>query len=67
MERMRGSPVQLMVYGFFLLLVGFLLALGMVVRVIEAGFILSFVSYMASLAGLIMGLIGAAGYMQQGR
>lgn len=64
---MRTSPVHLMIYGFLLLLLGFLLAFGMVVRVIEAGFLLSFVSYGASLAGLILGLFGAVGYAQRGR
>ena len=64
---MRASPVLLMVYGFLLLLLGFLLAFAMVLRVIEAGFLLSFVSYGASLSGLILGLFGALNYVQRGQ
>ena len=64
---MRASPVLLMVYGFLLLLLGFLLAFAMVLRVIEAGFLLSFVSYGASLSGLILGLFGALSYVQRGQ
>ncbi len=66
-ECMRTSPVYLMIYGFLLLLCGFLLAFAMVIRVIEAGFLLSFVSYSASLAGLILGLFGAVGHVQRRR
>ncbi len=64
---MPSSPLSLMLYGFFLLLFGFLLAFAMVVRVIEAGFLLSFVSYGASLSGLVLGLLGAVSYARRKR
>lgn len=64
---MRTSPVHLITYGFLLLLLGFLLAFGMVVGVIEPGFLLSFLSYAASLAGLVVGLFGAFGYVRRSR
>jgi len=64
---MPASPLHLILYGFFLLLFGFLLAFGMVIRVIEAGFLLSFLAYGASLSGLILGLLGAVGYVRRSR
>ena len=56
-----------MFYGFLLLLLGFLLAFAMVLKVIEAGFLLSFVSYGASLSGLIIGMYGAASFAKSRR
>ena len=64
---MPTSPLFLILYGFLLLLFGFLLAFAMVVKVIEAGFLLSFISYGASLSGLILGLFGAASYARSKR
>ena len=66
-EHMRTSPLNLMIYGFLLLLLGFLLAFGMVIGVLEPGFLLSFVSYSTSLAGLIVGLFGAVDYVQRSK
>lgn len=56
-----------MFYGFLLLLLGFLLAFAMVIKIIEAGFLLSFISYGASLSGLIIGMYGAAGFAKSKR
>lgn len=56
-----------MLYGFFLLLFGFLLAFAMVIKIIEAGFLLSFLSYGASLSGLLLGMFGAASYARSKR
>ncbi len=64
---MRTSPVHLIIYGFLLLLIGFLLAFGMVIGLIEPGFLLSFLSYSSSLAGLIVGLFGAFGFLQRSK
>ena len=64
---MPSSPLHLILYGFLLLLFGFLLAFAMVIRVIEPGFLLSFLAYGASLAGLILGLLGAVGYVRGSR
>lgn len=64
---MPSSPLHLILYGFFLLLLGFLLAFAMVIKVIEAGFLLSFISYGASLSGLIIGLYGAVSFVKSKR
>ena len=64
---MRTSSAHLMVYGFLLLLIGFLVAFAMVIRLIEASFLLGFISYISSLVGLVLGLFGAFGYVQRGR
>ena len=64
---MPTSPIHLIIYGFLLLLFGFLLAFAMVIKVIEAGFLLSFIAYGASLGGLIIGSFGAASYARSKR
>lgn len=58
---MRSSPVRLIVIAFVLLLVGALLPFLMVLRILQPSFALSFLSYAASLVGLVLGLIGVAG------
>ncbi|MGD8813463.1 MAG: hypothetical protein PVI78_03205 [Anaerolineales bacterium] len=45
--------------GFVLVLIGFVVPLLMVIRVIQPGFLLGFVSYGASVVGLLLGLFGA--------
>ena len=64
---MPTSPIHLIIYAFLLLLFGFLLAFAMVIKVIEAGFLLSFLAYGASLSGLILGTYGAASYARTKR
>ncbi|MCL4868992.1 MAG: hypothetical protein KJ063_08495 [Anaerolineae bacterium] len=56
------SPLGLILIGFTLVIVGFLIPFLMMAQIIQSGFILAFVSYIASLGGLIMGVIGAAGF-----
>ena len=48
--------------GFVLVVLGFLLPLLMVMQIIEASFLLTFIAYIASFTGLILGIIGAAYY-----
>ena len=55
---------QILVLGFVLVLTGAVLPFLMVVRVIQPNLILSFLSYAASVAGLFLGLIGAALYVR---
>ncbi len=57
------TPVRMMVLAFFLMLVGVVLPLLMVIRVIEPTFFLSFISYASSLAGMVLGVVGAAYYV----
>ncbi len=55
-------PWQIILLGFFLVLFGFVSAFLMAIRVIQPSYALSFLSYAASVAGLFLGIIGAAMY-----
>ena len=62
---MRGLKVwQIFALGFVLVLTGFVLPFLMVIRVVPSNLFLSFISYAASVAGLFLGLIGAALYVR---
>lgn len=56
------NPVRLMVIGFVGLVVGVVLPFLMVLRLIEPTFLLSFISYAASVGGMFLGLFGAFTY-----
>lgn len=56
------QPIKLFAIGFILVMFGFLVPLLMVIKIIDAGYLLSFLSYAASVAGLLLGLIGAISY-----
>ncbi|MFZ6030746.1 MAG: hypothetical protein ACOYYS_23820 [Chloroflexota bacterium] len=58
----RLSPGWLMFIGFILLVLGAVLPLLMVVQVLESTFLLNFIAYTASIAGLLLGMIGVATY-----
>jgi len=60
-------PLGLMALGFVMLLVSFLVIFGMVLRLIEAGFLLSFGAYALSFAGLLVGLAGILAYGEKGQ
>ena len=53
--------------GFVLVLIGAVLPFLMVLKVIQTGFILAFISFAASLAGLIMGTLGSFLYVREHR
>lgn len=57
-----NNPRRLIVIGGVLLLVGWIVPLLMVLRVIQESFLLAFVGYAASVAGLVTGLIGVYTY-----
>jgi hypothetical protein len=61
------QPLELIAVGFFLVLFGCTVPFLMVVRVIETSFFLSFLSYAASVAGMLLGLVGAATYVRRSR
>ncbi|MGQ9491228.1 MAG: hypothetical protein ACUVR4_09735 [Anaerolineae bacterium] len=61
------SPVGMMIVGFCLLVVGFIIPFLMIIQIIKPGFFLAFFSYAASLSGLFLGLIGAALYARERR
>jgi hypothetical protein len=58
----RLDPRQIILIGFVLVVLGFVIPFLMVIRIIEPSFFLGFLSYGASVAGLFLGLIGAAWY-----
>lgn len=65
MKRIDGRGIILL--GFVLVLLGVVLPFLMVMHVLEASFPLAFISYAASMGGLILGIIGAAMYVREGR
>jgi hypothetical protein len=56
------GPRSFILIGFVLVLLGFLLPLLMVMKVLESTYFLNFFSFIASLVGLFLGLMGAAQY-----
>jgi hypothetical protein len=52
-----------MVIGFALVLLGVVLPFLMVLKVLPSTFTLNFLAYAASVAGLFLGIIGAAMYV----
>jgi hypothetical protein len=56
----RADPRVIILVGFVLVLAGFVLPFLMVMRIIPPNMILSFFSYAASMAGVLLGLVGAA-------
>jgi hypothetical protein len=55
-------PRTMIAIGFIMVLLGFVLPFLMVMRVIQPSFPLSFLSYGASVAGVLLGLVGIAWY-----
>ncbi len=53
-------PLRMLLVGFCLLTVGFVLPLLMVMQLIESTIFLNFFAFTATVAGSIVGLIGAA-------
>jgi predicted membrane channel-forming protein YqfA (hemolysin III family) len=65
---MKGLPsITTILVGFFLLLLGAVLAWLLVLRIIPSTFLLNFLSYTASVAGLFMGLVGVVLYVRLNR
>jgi hypothetical protein len=63
----KGSPLRLMAVGFVLLVSSWFVLLLMVIRQIPPDIFLSMAAYVASLAGLIVGLFGVSQYARRGR
>ena len=63
----RLPPWKIIALGFILVLLGFLVPMLMIIQVIEASLFLSFASHAASVAGLFLGIIGAASYSRMGK
>jgi len=61
---MTPSPFKIILIGFALAVLGVVLPFLMVLHILKSTFFLNFFSYAASLAGLILGVIGAAMYVR---
>jgi len=61
------SPWSLIALGFILVMLGCLGPFLMVLHVIPSTFFLNFVSYVASVLGLFLGVLGAALYARSKR
>lgn len=59
---MALRPKTLILVGFVLVVVGFVLPFLMVMQVVESTFFLNFISYAASVVGMVLGMIGAVQY-----
>lgn len=61
------GPRGIIFIGFILVFLGFLLPLLMVMKILESTIFLNFFSFIASLAGIFMGLLGTAQYVVEVR
>lgn len=61
------NPRNIILIGFVLVLIGFVVPLLMTLRVIPSTWFLNFMSFASSVCGLFLGLIGAAYYTRMGR
>jgi hypothetical protein len=59
-----SRPALLIILGFLLLVLGWMLPFLMVIHVISSTFFLNFLAYTLSTAGLILGIVGAALYVR---
>lgn len=59
-----ANPKRLILIGFFLVLAGAVLPFLMVIQVFESTFFLNFFSFGATMAGLLLGMVGAATYVR---
>jgi hypothetical protein len=58
---------KLILVGFLLLLVGVVLPFLMILEIVKASFLLSFIAHGASVSGLFLGTLGAFSYAQTNR
>lgn len=64
MRRLRRLyPREIIGIGFVLVLAGFVFPFLMVMKILPASFLVSFLSHAASVSGLFLGIIGAAMYV----
>jgi hypothetical protein len=61
------KPWSLILIGFLLSLAGVVLPFLMIMHTIASTFFMNFFSYISSLSGLILGIIGASQYVQKHR
>jgi len=58
------SPLRLIILGFVLLLIGFILPFLMVLQILPSTLLLNFLAYLSSLFGLVIGIVGLVLYSQ---
>ena len=58
---------RMIVAGFFCVLLGAVLPFLIVIRLVESTFLLNFVSFMASVVGIFLGVIGTAMHVGDSR
>lgn len=58
------SPKSMILLGFFLALLGFVLPFLMTLHIVKPTYLLSFVSWGSTTVSLFLGLIGGANYMR---
>jgi hypothetical protein len=66
-KRMMYKGTGHIVLGFILVVIGWAIPFLTVMKMIEAGFLLLFLSHGMSVGGLFLGLIGAAKYIDVGK
>lgn len=59
------SSLKFMLIGGLLLLVGVAVPFSMILRMVEPSFLLLFLSYAASVGGLLLGVLGAMLYVRE--
>jgi hypothetical protein len=64
---LHPSARTLLILGFILVMLGFILPLLEVMRILESTFFLNFFAYAASISGVFLGVIGVAYYTAQHR
>ncbi len=62
-----SSPLALILLGFLFVVLGVVLPLLMMLSVIPTTFLVSFVSFALSVAGVLMGIVGASRYVVRRR
>ena len=61
---LTAHPKKIIIIGFFLVLFGFIGPFLMVLEILKSTFILNFISYGASISGLLLGVIGSSAYIR---
>ncbi len=56
----KAHPNLTILIGFFLVLMGFIIPVMIIMKYLRSTFFLNFLAYACSVAGLMMGIIGAA-------
>jgi len=61
---MTDHPAAIIILGFFLLVIGWLLPFLMLLHILPSTFFLNFFAYILMLVGLILGIVGSALYVR---